>query len=81
MMQMIVDWNDGHDESHRIIISLDMEKIRLDSIPLVNFADVVFLGKDLAVHLGYENKTTAVYEFRQLTRPGFVNHLIEFYLN
>jgi len=70
MMEMVVAHNKELDVPERIMISLDIEKIQLDNLKLVNFADVVILGKDLAVHLGYENKTMAVYNFRKLTRSG-----------
>lgn len=72
MMESVVAFNAKKDGLDRITISLDMEKLQMENFPLVNFADVVILGKEFAMHLGYENKTTAVYGFRQRTRTGFV---------
>ncbi len=58
--------------SDRITISVDLEKLCVENLSLVNFADVVLISKDFAIHLGYENKTVAVHGFRKRTRPGFV---------
>lgn len=72
MMESIVAFNNQKDEADRIVISLDMEKLLMENLPLVKFADVVILSKEFAIYLGYENKTVAVYGFRKLTRTGLV---------
>lgn len=71
MMKSVVAFNEG--KSDRITISLDLEKLRPENLPLVNFADVVIMSKEFAMDLGYENKTNAVHSFRALTRTGLVS--------
>lgn len=72
MMETVVAFNNKNDGANRITISLDMEKLQSENLALVNLADVVLLSKELAMHLGYENKTVAVHNFRQLTCKGLV---------
>lgn len=72
MMESIVSFNKEKENHDRITISLDMEKLQMENLTLVNFADVVVLSKELAMHLKYENKTMAVHSFRRLTRTGLV---------
>lgn len=68
MMKSVVAFNEGRGD--RITVSLDLEKLQLENLCLVEFADVVIISKELAMHLGYENKTVAVHSFRQRTRSG-----------
>lgn len=75
-MEAVVAFNNNHDGGNKITISLDMEKMQTENLPLVNLADVVLLSKELAMHLGYENKTAAVQKFRQLTCKGLVCYWI-----
>lgn len=75
MMESVVAHNTAkHRPKDRITISLDMEKLQMENLALVNFADVVVVSKEFAMHLGYENRTMAVFGFRQLTRTGFVRY-------
>lgn len=71
MMEHIHIWNEKiSNPSDRIKISLDMEKTRFDNTPLIKYVDVVFLGKDSAMHLGSQNMKSAVYDLRKTTRNG-----------
>ncbi|KAJ6642813.1 Ketohexokinase, partial [Pseudolycoriella hygida] len=70
MMESVVDFNKEKLPSDRITISLDLEKLQEEIVSLSNLADVVIIGKEFVVHLGYENKTSAVHSFRQLTKNG-----------
>lgn len=72
MMESVVAFNKDKDKSDRITISLDLEKLQIENLSLVDFADVVILSKEFAMHLGCDNKTTAVHSFRQLKRSRFV---------
>lgn len=63
-------WNKYRVAEEKIRISLDMEKVRYELTGLVQYADVVFLGKDLAMHIGAQTKKEAVYKLRASTRPG-----------
>lgn len=47
-----------------------MEKDRFDLSSLIPFVDVVFLGKDLAMHFGSTDMIAAVKDLRKSTRPG-----------
>lgn len=66
MMQRICSFNETkHKDSDRIRISLDMEKTRFEFDALLPFVDVVFLGKDLAMHWGSMDKIDALKRFSQ----------------
>lgn len=70
-MEWIYNWNKNVlNASDKIRISLDMEKTRFDNSPLLKYADIVFLGKDLAMHLGSQNAKSAVYDLRKNSRNG-----------
>lgn len=64
MMQRICSYNQNlSNKSDKIRISLELEKMRFELGGLIQFVDVVFLGKDLARHWGSVNKIDAVERF------------------
>lgn len=66
MMQRICDFNKSQNkESERIRISLDMEKLLFEFDVLLQFVDLVFLGKDLAISWGSTNKFEAIELFAE----------------
>lgn len=70
-MKYICDWNSlPVNCAHKITISLDLEKTRFDNTPLIAYANVVFLGKDVAIQAGSMSVKAAVYDLRKTTRPG-----------
>lgn len=73
MLQSIRLWNSTKSSENQIKVSLDMEKDRYDLSSLIPFVDVVFLGKDLAMHFGSTDMITAVKNLRKSTRPGYAN--------
>lgn len=70
-MKLISDWNSQPlNCNHKITISLDLEKTRFDNTPLIAFANVVFLGKDVAIQAGSLCVKSAVHDLRKSTRSG-----------
>ena len=71
MLKHISNWNDSKEvNGEKIKVSLDLEKTRFDNMCLIQYADVVFLGKDLAKHLGSNDMNTAVRDLRKNKRKG-----------
>lgn len=61
MIDLIVQWNKTN---NKITISVEFEKPRKEILILAEHADVIFVGKDFASHLGY-TKESAVYEIQK----------------
>lgn len=71
MMEKIIDYNKkfrSTADKKPIGVSLDLEKNRPGLIELSRYADLVFFGKDLAMHLGFKNSKEATYGLRQLIK-------------
>lgn len=66
MMEDILKWNSINES--KIIISLDLEKQRLGNLKLAEFADYVFLGRDLSLFLKFDDMKSSAYGFRKLTK-------------
>lgn len=69
MIKRIKAWNDESDASHRITISVDLEKPRDSNLLLIANVEVIFLGKDFARFLGFNTSQEAVYGLKK-SYPG-----------
>lgn len=66
MMEDILKWNSVNEP--KIIISLDLEKHRMENVKLAEFADYVFVGRDLSLYLNFDDMKSSVYGFRKLIK-------------
>lgn len=65
MMNDIIQYNKQQQQKEKSIkISIELEKTKKEILILANYADYVFLGKDLAIYLGWNDMKTAVYGLR-----------------
>lgn len=70
MISKIKEFNELNDR--RIIISLDLEKVKWDNMGLASLVDYVFLGRDCAEALKCTNMKDAVYTLRELIKTELV---------
>ncbi|TMW40081.1 hypothetical protein DOY81_014839 [Sarcophaga bullata] len=66
MIDMIREFNVNQQEP--IQISVELEKLNKDLFTLAIRADVVFIGKDLAQHMGWHTAKDAVHEAQQILK-------------
>ncbi|KAM7357361.1 ketohexokinase-like [Cochliomyia hominivorax] len=66
MIDMIRDYNKHQSGDHHIKISVELEKLNKDLFILAMRCDVVFVGKDIAQHLGWSTAKEAVYNSQQI---------------
>lgn len=67
MINSIDQWN-STPTNQQITISVEFEKPIQENLQLAAKADVVFVGKDFAIHLGY-TKESVVYEAAKWAKP------------
>ncbi|KAL4223636.1 hypothetical protein ACF0H5_017104 [Mactra antiquata] len=73
MMMRIIEYNKTVDQSEIIKISIELEKIKTAHIvPLMKYADYVFISKDFAKCFNYYNKEDTVKGFIKEAKPGGV---------
>jgi hypothetical protein len=67
MMKHIQSYNGTKSQNEQIKVSLDLEKPKQDNLrlTLVEYSDIVFLGKDFAVQLGCDDMRSAVYRLKE----------------
>ncbi|XP_065362267.1 ketohexokinase-like [Calliphora vicina] len=65
MIDMIRKYNGKHKENN-IKISVELEKLNKDLYILAMRADVVFVGKDIAQHMGWSSAKEAVYSSQSI---------------
>ncbi|XP_032878255.1 ketohexokinase isoform X1 [Amblyraja radiata] len=74
MIQQVVQYNANVSAEQRITISVEIEKTREELYQLFGHGDVVFVGKDVARHFGFNSASEAVKGFYSRVKPGA--HLI-----
>ncbi|KAL4223635.1 hypothetical protein ACF0H5_017103 [Mactra antiquata] len=73
MMEMVEQYNNDVNISDRIIVSMELEKVkRKQLVPLMKKADYVFVSKDFAAEQGYSCKEDAVNGLIELCKPSGV---------
>ena len=74
MLRFVNDFN--VESSHRIITSLEAEKLRLapglEKYKMWGLPDVMFVSKDFAANEGYSDMETAAREFHKKLKPGAI---------
>lgn len=72
MIELITLWNKIETKPN-ITISVELEKLSPRLIILVEHADVVFLSKDYAIQMGWNNREEAVENLRKEVKQKFVH--------
>lgn len=71
MIELITLWNKIETKPN-IPISVELEKLSPRLIILVEYADVVFLSRDYALQMGWNNREEAVDNLRKEVKKRFV---------
>ncbi|XP_019736456.1 ketohexokinase isoform X2 [Hippocampus comes] len=72
MMAEVARYNAASPPQHRIVVSVEIEKPREKLYQLFPHADVVFVSKDVARHLGFHTPQSALQGLRGRLRAGAV---------